>query len=46
MRVLVQLRHSEVLHDAAFALEAAPVLTTSLSDRIDGLELDAGFPPV
>src|SRR5262249_11211794 len=46
MRVLVELRFSPDLHAAAAAAEAAPEVTASVSDRVDGLALDGASPPV
>jgi hypothetical protein len=46
MRVIVQLRTSSSVHDAAVSGQPAPALTLGLEQAIDGLTFDPSYPPV
>lgn len=45
MKVLVQLRSSPSIHEAAVSFAAAPEVTAGVESAIAGLSLDASYPP-
>ncbi|SCK21941.1 Subtilisin-like serine proteases [Variovorax sp. HW608] len=46
MKVLIQTRSNAAMHAAAMAFSAAPELSAHLENAVDGLVLDATYPPV
>jgi subtilisin family serine protease len=46
MKVLIQLRSSPTVHQAAMSFEAAPSLTANIESAVTGLTVDHNYPPV